>query len=1133
MSNFAFLQEWPELFQAAALAENYVRSDPRTASFHARRTLEGLVGWLFTNDPEFSPQPYDTSLNALLRSDAFTRLVPSQVQPHADLVRREGNQAVHGAREVSSGQAMGTVRDLWYVARWFAWNYGADENTALPEAFSETLVPAPAADAARLSRKQLEELEGRLAREQTEREELRRRVEGYEAELSALRVQVRARKSRNSGRAVSMASSEKATRERLIDVLLREVGWEPDNDNVREYPVTGMPTTSGNGYVDYVLWGADGRPLAVVEAKKTSVNAEDGRQQAKLYADRLELQFGRRPVIFYTNGTRTFLWDDAAFAPNGGYPPREVAGFYTADELELSIQRRQTRLPLADHAIQNEIVERPYQHLAVRAFTERLTGRQRRGLIVMATGTGKTRTAAAIIELLQRAGWIKRVLFLADRQALVKQTVGVFGKFIPGGVHNLLEGKEDAENARVVVSTYQTMLGMIESGQLSGGEKVFGPGHFDLVIVDEAHRSVYRKFGAIFSYFDAYLLGLTATPKDEVDRNTYRLFSMEDGVPLYAYSLEEAVRDQYLVPPRGQDRTPRFLQRGIRYAELSEQEKEEFDALEWDEVGGRREEIDATEINQWLFNQSTVDEVLKDLMTLGLKVQGGDVLGKTIIFAANHLHALYIVKRFEANFPHLHNFARVIDNYDRYAGTLIDDFSKPSGQPTIAVSVDMLDTGIDVPEVVNLVLFKVVRSKTKFMQMVGRGTRLRPDLFGPGQHKTHFNVLDYCGNLKFFSLKPDGVESKVAEPVLQRTFKVHLELLRALAPLRATDEEARQLYTKTADALHERVKGIPLESFMVRPVRDLVEPYLDRARWDALTEVDHVDLVRHVSGLPSSVQTGDEGARRFDEVVAKLHLARLTGSHDAARLQRRVQTIAQGLAPKTSIPDVAAQAGLLNQLQQEATWSSLTPSALEDVRERMRGLVALLDRNDRTVIYTDFQDEIVGSGLTVFPDLAGQVNEAQYRKKVEAFLQGQQTHPVIRKVRHAESLTAADLEALEVLLFEASEIESREVFEEVYGQQDNLATFIRSLVGLDRQAARQAFAHYLDTQVFNAKQIRFVENLVEMLTRKGSVPVSALYEPPFTNAHPQGIDGVFQEDDADRLVTLVRRLARATSPAQA
>ncbi|PTA68606.1 hypothetical protein C8263_07390 [Deinococcus arcticus] len=1116
------------------MAEGYVRSDPRTASFHARRALEGLVDWLFTNDPEFSPRPYDTSLNALLRSDAFTRLVPLQVQPHADLVRREGNQAVHGGREISAQQAMGTLRDLWYVARWFAWNYQADEHASLPEDFSEALVPPAPIDVARLSRKQLEEMETRLAQEQQAAEDLRRTMAGYQAELSALRTQVRARKTRNATRSGSSAAagSEQETRERLIDVLLREAGWEPDEANVREYPVTGMPTGSGNGYVDYVLWGADARPLAVVEAKRTRTDAENGRQQAKLYADCLEAQFGRRPVIFYTNGTRTFLWDDAAFGAAGGYPPREVSGFYTRDELELLIQRRQTRLPLADQEINNGIVERPYQHLAVRAVTERLSARHRQGLLVMATGTGKTRTAAAIIELLQRSGWVKRVLFLADRKALVDQTTRVFRKFLPGGVHNLLEDKENAGTARLVVSTYHTMLSFIESGQVGSGEKVFGPGHFDLVIVDEAHRSVYRKFGAIFAYFDAYLLGLTATPKDEVDRNTYRLFHMEDGVPLFSYGLEEAVNDGYLVPPRGRDRTPGFLQRGIRYEDLSDAEKEEFDEVDWEEVGGRREEIAASEINQWLFNQSTVDEVLKDLMTLGLKTEGGDRLGKTIVFAANHKHALYIVQRFEANFPHLHNFARVIDNYDRFAGTLIDDFSNPSKQPTLAVSVDMLDTGIDVPEVVNLVLFKVVRSKTKFMQMVGRGTRLRPDLFGPGQPKTHFNVLDYCGNLTFFSLNPDGTETKVAEPVLQRTFKTQLELLKVLAPLRATDEEARQLYTATADALHARVSGIPLESFMVRQVRDHVEPFQQRSRWDALTELDHLDLQRHVSGLPSAVQTGDEGARRFDELVVKLQLARQTGSKTAAGLQRRVQRMAEGLAGKASIPDVAAQGPLLAQLQDPAIWTALTPSALEDIRMKVRGLVSLLDREERGVVYTDFQDAIVGSDMTGFPDLEGQVNQRQYRKKVEGFLRRQDTHPIIRKIRQAAPLSAADLEALEVLLFEAGEVQSREVFEEVYGKQDNLATFIRSLVGLDRHAAEQLFARYLNGQVFNSAQLRFVEHLIEMLTRNGSVPVGALYEPPFTNANPAGIDGVFQPADADQLVDLLRLIGRATLPLQ-
>ena len=1132
MSNFAFLQEWPELFESAALAEGYVRSDPRAASIYARLCLENMVRWLFANDPEFTPRPYDNKLNALLRSETFTRVVPSEVQPYADLVRLGGNAAAHGGQALEPGQAMGTVRDLWHVAWWFVWRYGAAAPEASPKGFNEALVPPALADAVQLSRQQLAELEQRLAEEQIERENLRGKLAGYEAEVRALREQVAARTKRNTGRPAALADSEKVTRERLIDLLLREAGWEPDDAGVREFPVTGMPTPSGKGFVDYVLWGADGLPLAVVEAKKTRVNAQDGRQQAKLYADRLEAQFGRRPVIFYSNGVHTYLWDDAAFVPSGGYPPHEVAGFYTRDELELMIGRRRTRLPLPDQAIKDEIVERPYQHLAVRAVTERLTQRQRRGLLVMATGTGKTRTAAAIIELLVRAGWVKRVLFLADRQALVRQTVGVLGKFLAGGVHDLLASKKDVETARVVVSTHHTVLSMIESGKLDNGEKLFGPGHFDLVIVDEAHRSIYRTFGAIFAYFDAHLLGLTATPKDEVDRNTYRLFEMEDGVPLYAYSLEEAVQGGYLVPPRGLDRTPRFLQRGIRYAELSEEEKDEYDAIEWEDFGGRREEIPSTEINNWLFNQSTVDEVLKDVVTQGIKVQGGDVLGKTIIFAANHKHALYIVERFEANFPHLHDFARVIDSHDRFAGTLIEDFANPAKQPTIAVSVDMLDTGIDVPEVVNLVLFKVVRSKTKFTQMIGRGTRLRPDLFGPGQHKTEFKVLDYGGNLAFFALNPDGKESTAAEPILQRTFKAQLGLLSVLAPRRAHDAEAQQLYTATADALHARVAGMTLHNFMVRPHRDLVEPFLERGKWDALTELDHVDLARTVSGLPSTVQTGDEGARRFDELIARLQLARLTGNNTAAGLTRRVQNIAAGLSAKANIPDVAAQADMLGDLQEGSTWASLTPVGLEYVRGKVRGLVALLDREERSAIYTDFRDEIVGSAVSGFPDFAGQVDGEQYRRKVEAGIRAQAANPVIHKLRCLFPLSAAELDALEVLLFEASAAESREVFEEVYGQGVNLADFIRSLVGLDRQAAEQVFAKYLNTQMFNAAQIRFVQNIVDMLTRKGSVPVPALFAPPFTNNNPKGLDGLFGASDADEIMTMVRAVNRGTLPLQ-
>ena len=522
--------------------------------------------------------------------------------------------------------------------------------------------------------------------------------------------------------------------------MLGEAGWPLDHSRDREYPVTGMPNSEGKGFVDYVLWGADGLPLAVVEAKRTTKSPQVGQQQAKLYADCLETDFGRRPAVFYTNGYQHWIWDDA-----GGYPPREIQGFYTRDELELLIQRRQTRLPLAGAPVNTEIIERPYQTEAIKAVDDALDRKQREALLVMATGSGKTRTVIALTDQLMKANWVKRVLFLADRTALVNQATNVFKTHLPG-VTTVNLVTEKSTDGRVYVSTYPTMMNLIND--LDAGQRRFGPGYFDLVVIDEAHRSVYQKYRAIFDWFDSYLVGLTATPKDEVDHNTYRLFELVDGVPTYAYDLWQAVDEKFLVPPKGVAVGTKFLRHGITYDELSEEEKDEWDALDWGE-DGPPDAIDSEELNKFLFNEDTVDKVLATLMVDGYKVAGGDRLGKTIIFAKNHAHAEFIEKRFNAQYPEYGGeFARLITYHTTYAQDLIDKFSQRDKSPHIAISVDMLDTGIDVPEVLNLVFFKMVRSKSKFWQMIGRGTRLCPDLFGPGEDKREFLVFDFCGNLE-------------------------------------------------------------------------------------------------------------------------------------------------------------------------------------------------------------------------------------------------------------------------------------------------------------------------------------------------------------------------------------------------
>jgi type I restriction enzyme, R subunit len=569
-------------------------------------------------------------------------------------------------------------------------------------------------------------------------------------------------------------TTEAETRDYFIDLLLKEAGWPLDQPRDREYEVSGMPNAKGKGFVDYVLWGDDGLPLGLVEAKKTRRDARVGQQQAKLYADCLEKQFGRRPVIFYSNGYEHWLWDDA------NYPPRAVQGFYKKAELELLIQRRASRKPLGPADISGTIVERFYQTRAIRRVAEAFEkDHERKALLVMATGAGKTRTVIALVDLLMRCNWVKRALFLADRVALVNQAANAFKKFLPDAAPvNLVT--EKATEGRVFVSTYPTMMGLID--ETKDGLRRFGVGHFDLVVIDEAHRSVFQKYKAIFDYFDSFLVGLTATPKGELDRNTYALFDLETGVPTDAYPLEDAVKDGFLVPPRAVAVPLKFQRLGIKkFEDLTEDERDQWDALEWDEEGGVPDEVEAPAVNKWLFNADTVDKVLEHLMTRGLKVAGGDRLGKTIIFAKNQKHAEFIQERFDLHYKkYAGHFARLITFETTYAQSLIDDFSNKEKSPHIAISVDMLDTGIDVPEVVNLVFFKMVRSKTKFWQMVGRGTRLCPDLFEPGKHKEFFYIFDYCGNLEFFSANPDATDGTTAESLGKRLFKTRLELVTVL-----------------------------------------------------------------------------------------------------------------------------------------------------------------------------------------------------------------------------------------------------------------------------------------------------------------------------------------------------------------
>ncbi|MFZ2174920.1 MAG: type I restriction-modification enzyme R subunit C-terminal domain-containing protein, partial [Rhodococcus sp. (in: high G+C Gram-positive bacteria)] len=642
---------------------------------------------------------------------------------------------------------------------------------------------------------------------------------------------------------------------------------------------------------------------------------------------------------------------------------------------------------------------------------------------------------------------------------------------------------------------------------------------FDLIVIDEAHRSVYQKYRHIFTYFDSLLVGLTATPRDEVDRNTYQLFNLENGVPTDHYELEDAINEGFLVPPRAVTVPLTFQSRGISYDDLTEEEQAEWESADWgDEETPDRVEAEA--VNKWLFNIDTVDKALKTLMTHGHKVAGGDRLGKTVIFAKNNAHAEFISARFNKNYPEYKGaFARVITHKTEHSQSLIDDFSQRDKAPHIAISVDMLDTGIDVPEIVNLMFFKPVRSKTKFWQMVGRGTRLCPDLYGPGLDKKDFFIFDLCGNFEFFKEHPDASDGSVTPSLSQRLFTARTELLANLAG----SETEQELRTAVADLLHTKVQGMQLENFLVRPKRRYVEKYADRAAWDAITKDTVDEIVENLAPWPTSTRDDDENAKRFDLLLLQTQLAVLDDLTTLPPYQTRIRDIADGLLEQLSIPAIRAQEVLLREVSGEDWWIDVTLPMLEEVRRKIRNLVGLLEKSKRAIIYTDFVDTLGDVEEVDMPQLMTATDTDRFNAKVRDYLYRQPDNLAFQKLRTGKPLTEADLASLQQLL-ETSGIGTAEDVQRAANNAQGLGRFIRSLVGLDRQATTEAFADFLNGRTATSQQIDFVNLIISHLTRHGVMDPGLLYEPPFTNNAPMGLDQVFEGDDADRIVTVLRQI---------
>ncbi len=1058
-----------------------------------RKALELCIKYVYT--AEKLDKPYSEELNALLSASAFKALLPSGLIKRLDYIRRLGNLAAHTGKRIESEDAVLALYNLFVFADWIDYTYSPDYEE---KKFDEASLPAPDNSIAKEAEAKLNETVKTLEEMQRQNASLHEQIE-------------RMRQTQQRAPYVVEDISEFETRKRYIDLDLKEAGWVYKENYEIEVPLTGMPFGTGEGFANYVLYGLNGKPLAVVEAKRTSKDARAGQQQAKLYADCLEAMTGQRPVIFYTNGFETWLWDDTLYAP------RRVSGFYSPDDLKWLLDKRRERLSLEHIDIKESITNRYYQKEAIMSVCEAYRNKHRKALLVMATGTGKTRTVISLVDVLARSGWVKNVLFLADRTALVRQAKKHFKMHLPDmSLCNLVErSKDETPDARVVFSTYQTIMNAIDTERRDSDTRLFTVGHFDLIIVDEAHRSIYNKFGAIFEYFDGLLCGLTATPRNEVDRDTYRIFEMETGVPTYAYELDQAIADKYLVPYKTVETTLKFLDKGIEYEALSEEEK-----LEYEEKFGDPETsenlpawIDANALNAWLFNENTVDRVLLDLMQKGQRIEGGDKLGKTIIFARNHKHAEFIVDRFNKLFPDLGgHFARIIDNYTNYVQTLIDDFSTAAKPPQIAVSVDMLDTGIDIVEIVNLVFFKKVFSKTKFWQMVGRGTRLCPDLFSPGADKEYFLCFDYCGNFEFFRIIKEGIENTLAISLAERAFRLRVDITVELQGLKWQSGDYPACRTAFVLSLAHDVKSLNRDSFLIKQRLSFVDKYDKIEAWQALTQVQSAEL-KDALGPVMPPPDEDEAARRFDILMYRMEYKFLQGSSYSSE-QNMLAAIAEALSKLGTIPQVKMQEELINNIFKPEFWDSISLSALETVRQGLRSLVQFLIGNGTKTVYTDFTDAVLSvkeEGYT--PRGTEFVN---YRRKVETYVRNNPDNIAIHKLKTNRPLAADDIKVLENILW--GEVGTRDDYKNTYGDKP-LNLLVREITGLDRTAANEAFSVFLSDHDLTQEQMVFVRLVVDYVVNNGTLDLKHLQEEPFRSV---GSITQFPLDKGRKLVDTIK-----------
>ena len=1068
MSNFKFLLSDPGMAafaEVAMAAEKILHIDPAASILNCRRAMEFAVKWMYSVDKELE-MPYQDNLQSLMTREEFRAIVGQDIWRRMDYIRIKGNNAAHNTGKISEEAAMLCLENLHIFLDFVAYCYGSEYTETK---FDPNLVPQEIATSAAPPRNDTVEVDLATLIEENKK----------------LKEQLTARREEQQQTYVPkpLDISEYETRKFYIDAMLEDAGWVEGKDWINEVELPGMPNKSEVGYADYVLYDDAHKPLAVIEAKRTCVDVSKGRQQAELYAEILAKKYGRKPAIFLTNGFETHIID-------GQYPERKCATIYSKRDLEKMFNLRTMRISLKNVMVRKNIAGRYYQEGAIKAVCDALDKKNRRkALLVMATGSGKTRTVIALCDVLLQHGWVKNILFLADRNSLVTQAKRSFVNLLPDlSCTNLCEEK-DNYTAHCVFSTYQTMMNCIDNVKDEHG-KLFTCGHFDLVICDEAHRSIYNKYRDIFNYFDAPLVGLTATPKDEIDKNTYEVFELESGVPTYGYELAQAVKDGYLVDFMSVESKLKFIEQGIAYDELSDADREAYESTFEDENGELPERIVSSALNEWVFNEDTIRQVLHVLMTEGIKIDYGQKLGKTIIFAKNHSHAEKIYEIFNKEYPHLPGFAKVIDNKINYAQSLIDEFSDPKKLPQIAISVDMLDTGIDVPECLNLVFFKKVMSKAKFWQMIGRGTRLCPGL-KDGEDKDKFYIFDFCGNFEFFRMN-NGKPTALQIALQGAIFSLKAQISYKLQDIAYQTPELIAFRKTLVDDMVRKVRELNKENFAVRQHLKFVELYSNPDNYTTLTYENTLQMRDELAPLITP-DADDAKAVRFDALMYGIELAYLMGKKYAKARTDLFKKVS-GIASVANIPEIMVQSELINKILHTDYLENAGINEFEHIRENLRDLIKYIPTG-RMTYTTNFADELLSMDW----------NESElenddlknYKMKAEFYVRQHQDNAVIAKLKTNQPLTSADLKVLEGILW--SEVGTKQDYENEYGSKP-LGEFVREIVGLDMNAAKEAFAEFLNDTSLDSNQIYFVNQIVEYIVHNGLMKdLSVLQDAPFTD----------------------------------